>query len=75
MELGAKVVCGGKRHRLGGSFFELTVLRDVTNEMPISQEETFGPVAPLLRFEGSGRCETHSPTHSHTTPKCVSTQQ
>jgi succinate-semialdehyde dehydrogenase/glutarate-semialdehyde dehydrogenase len=48
--LGAKVLSGGKRHNLGGSFFEPTVLADVTQEMCIAHEETFGPVAPVLRF-------------------------
>lgn len=50
-EKGAKVIVGGKRHALGGTFFEPTVLTDVTPEMAISKEETFGPVAPLFRFE------------------------
>ena len=48
---GAQVVTGGKRHALGGTFFEPTVLTDVTAEMKVAQEETFGPVAPLFRFE------------------------
>ena len=48
---GARVICGGNRlEELGGTFFEPTVLTDVTNEMPVSREETFGPVAPLLRY-------------------------
>ena len=47
---GARVVLGGKRHALGGSFFEPTILVDVTPEMAVSREETFGPVAPLFRF-------------------------
>ncbi len=47
---GARVVCGGKRHELGRSFFHPTVLADVTAEMMIAREETFGPVAPLFRF-------------------------
>jgi succinate-semialdehyde dehydrogenase/glutarate-semialdehyde dehydrogenase len=47
---GAEVVVGGHRHRLGGTFFEPTVLTGVTPQMLISQEETFGPVAPLFRF-------------------------
>jgi succinate-semialdehyde dehydrogenase / glutarate-semialdehyde dehydrogenase len=47
---GAKVVIGGKRHALGGSFFEPTVLADVTTDMMVTREETFGPVAPLFRF-------------------------
>lgn len=48
---GARIACGGKAHPLGGNFFEPTVLTDVTPDMRVSQEETFGPVAPLLRFE------------------------
>ncbi len=42
---------GGKRHALGRSFYEVTVLTDVTPEMEISAEEIFGPVAPLYRFD------------------------
>lgn len=48
---GAKIATGGKRHPLGGTFFEPTVLTDVTTEMALSREETFGPVAPLFRFD------------------------
>ncbi|OFV93966.1 MAG: succinate-semialdehyde dehydrogenase (NADP(+)) [Acidobacteria bacterium RIFCSPLOWO2_02_FULL_64_15] len=48
---GARVVVGGHRHALGGRFFEPTVLADVTPAMMIAREETFGPVAPLFRFE------------------------
>ncbi|HXN15150.1 MAG TPA: NAD-dependent succinate-semialdehyde dehydrogenase [Usitatibacter sp.] len=48
---GAKVVLGGKRHALGGLFFEPTLLTEVTPQMKISHEETFGPVAPLIRFK------------------------
>lgn len=47
---GAKLVTGGQRHRLGGSFFEPTILRDVTADMRVAQEETFGPLAPVFRF-------------------------
>ncbi len=47
---GARVVTGGKRHALGGTFFEPTVLADVDTQMKIAREETFGPVAPLFRF-------------------------
>ena len=47
---GARVITGGKRHALGGTFYEPTVLADVTPEMRIAHEETFGPVAPLFRF-------------------------
>jgi succinate-semialdehyde dehydrogenase / glutarate-semialdehyde dehydrogenase len=48
---GAKVAFGGKRHSLGGTFFEPTVLTGVTASMAVAREETFGPVAPLFRFE------------------------
>src|SRR5438132_1723274 len=48
---GAAVVVGGHRHTLGGRFFEPTVLTNVTRAMAIAREETFGPVAPLFRFE------------------------
>jgi succinate-semialdehyde dehydrogenase / glutarate-semialdehyde dehydrogenase len=48
---GAKVALGGHRHKLGGRFFEPTVLLDVTSAMAVSREETFGPVAPLFRFK------------------------
>jgi succinate-semialdehyde dehydrogenase/glutarate-semialdehyde dehydrogenase len=50
VEKGARIVVGGKRHALGGSFFEPTVLADVTTRMKVAREETFGPVAPLFRF-------------------------
>ncbi|MDF0604667.1 NAD-dependent succinate-semialdehyde dehydrogenase [Neisseriaceae bacterium TC5R-5] len=48
---GAKLLLGGKRHALGQSFFEPTVLTDVTTEMKVTKEETFGPLAPLFRFK------------------------
>jgi succinate-semialdehyde dehydrogenase/glutarate-semialdehyde dehydrogenase len=48
---GAKVVAGGKRHALGGTFFEPTLLTAVTPDMKIFREETFGPVAPLIPFK------------------------
>ncbi len=51
VEKGAALVTGGKRHDLGGSFFEPTILRDVTREMKVAREETFGPVAPVFKFE------------------------
>ncbi len=47
---GARVIAGGKRHALGGTFFEPTVLADVTPAMAVAREETFGPVAPLFKF-------------------------
>lgn len=51
LEKGAKLMSGGKRHELGGTFFEPTILADVTTEMKVAREETFGPLAPLFRFE------------------------
>ena len=47
---GARTLTGGKRHELGGSFFEPTVLADVDTQMKVAREETFGPVAPLFKF-------------------------
>jgi succinate-semialdehyde dehydrogenase/glutarate-semialdehyde dehydrogenase len=47
---GARIVHGGKRHPLGGTFFQPTVLTEVTSDMLVAREETFGPVAPLFRF-------------------------
>ncbi|WP_375600292.1 NADP-dependent succinate-semialdehyde dehydrogenase [Devosia sp. Naph2] len=47
---GAKVLRGGRQHELGGTFYEATVLADVTPDMAIAREETFGPLAPLFRF-------------------------
>ncbi|WP_350579567.1 NAD-dependent succinate-semialdehyde dehydrogenase [Pseudomonas sp. HY2-MNA-CIBAN-0224] len=50
VEKGAKVLCGGRRHALGGTFFEPTILTEASNDMLIAQEETFGPVAACFRF-------------------------
>lgn len=50
-EKGAKVVLGGERHSLGGTFYQPTILTDVTGDMKVASEETFGPVAPLFRFQ------------------------
>ena len=50
LQKGASVMVGGSRHELGGTFYQPTVLRDVTREMALNDEETFGPVAPLLSF-------------------------
>ncbi len=47
---GARVVAGGKRHALGGTFFEPTVISGVTRDMMVAREETFGPLAPLFIF-------------------------
>ncbi len=48
---GARAILGGKRHEKGGTFFEPTILTGVTSDMKVAREETFGPVAPLFRFE------------------------
>lgn len=50
VDKGARVLCGGKRHALGGTFFEPTILADVDPGMRLAREEIFGPVAPLFRF-------------------------
>jgi len=51
LERGASVACGGGPHALGGTFFEPTVLTGATPDMRLASEETFGPVAPVFRFE------------------------
>ncbi|NWB47654.1 NAD-dependent succinate-semialdehyde dehydrogenase [Pseudomonas gingeri] len=51
LEKGAKLLCGGRRHSLGGTFFEPTILTNVGDGMLIAQEETFGPVAACFRFK------------------------
>lgn len=48
---GARIALGGKRHERGGTFFQPTILCDVTPKMLVAREETFGPVAPLFKFE------------------------
>ncbi len=48
---GARVLTGGKRHELGGTFYEPTVVADVDTQMMVARDETFGPLAPLFRFE------------------------
>ncbi|TGD43527.1 NAD-dependent succinate-semialdehyde dehydrogenase [Pseudotabrizicola sediminis] len=48
---GAKIETGGKRHALGGNFFEPTILTGVTDDMMVTTEETFGPLAPLFKFD------------------------
>jgi succinate-semialdehyde dehydrogenase/glutarate-semialdehyde dehydrogenase len=55
---GARLLVGGGRHALGGTFFEPTVLANVTAEMRVASEETFGPVAPLFRFETEAEAVT-----------------
>ncbi|MGE8143917.1 NAD-dependent succinate-semialdehyde dehydrogenase [Pseudomonas frederiksbergensis] len=51
LEKGAKLLCGGRRHALGGTFYEPTILTDANSEMLIAQDETFGPVAACFRFK------------------------
>ncbi|MGW7772280.1 NAD-dependent succinate-semialdehyde dehydrogenase [Pseudomonas machongensis] len=51
LEHGARLLCGGRRHALGGTFYEPTVLAEATTEMLIANEETFGPVAACFRFQ------------------------
>ncbi|GAA4819977.1 NAD-dependent succinate-semialdehyde dehydrogenase [Algivirga pacifica] len=51
IEKGAKVTTGGERHQLGGTFFQPTVLSQVSEEMKVTHEEIFGPVAPVYKFE------------------------
>ncbi len=51
VEKGGKVTTGGKRHALGGSFFEPTVITNATQEMAVASEETFGPLAPVIKFD------------------------
>ncbi|MEQ6916703.1 NAD-dependent succinate-semialdehyde dehydrogenase [Halomonas aquatica] len=48
---GGRLVCGGEPHALGGTFFQPTIIADVTDEMRVAREETFGPLAPVFRFE------------------------
>ncbi len=48
---GGRILIGGRRHALGGTFYEPTVVADATSKMKVAKEETFGPLAPLFRFE------------------------
>lgn len=50
-EKGATIIEGGARHKLGHTFFEPTILTDMTSDMIVAREETFGPLAPLFKFE------------------------
>jgi succinate-semialdehyde dehydrogenase/glutarate-semialdehyde dehydrogenase len=52
---GASVALGGKRHALGGTFFEPTILTGMTSQMLIAREETFGPIAPLFKFQSEAQ--------------------
>ncbi|MDW7748116.1 NAD-dependent succinate-semialdehyde dehydrogenase [Halomonas sp.] len=51
LDKGGRLVCGGEPHALGGTFFQPTIIADVTTEMKVATEETFGPLAPVFRFE------------------------
>ncbi|MDX1465321.1 MAG: NAD-dependent succinate-semialdehyde dehydrogenase [Halomonas sp.] len=51
LDKGGRLVCGGAPHELGGTFFEPTIIADVTDAMRVAREETFGPLAPVFRFE------------------------
>ncbi|MFT7531186.1 MAG: succinate-semialdehyde dehydrogenase/glutarate-semialdehyde dehydrogenase [Gammaproteobacteria bacterium] len=51
LEKGASILAGGSRHELGGTFFQPTLLRDVTPDMLVARDETFGPLAPLFKFD------------------------
>ncbi len=51
VDKGGRVLIGGKRHKLGGSFFEPTVIADANRRMKVAKEETFGPLAPVFRFK------------------------
>ncbi|WP_192036334.1 NAD-dependent succinate-semialdehyde dehydrogenase [Halomonas sp. YLGW01] len=50
LEKGGRLICGGEPHQLGGTFYQPTVIADVTPEMRVAREETFGPLAPVFRF-------------------------
>ncbi|HGO5856331.1 TPA: NAD-dependent succinate-semialdehyde dehydrogenase [Mannheimia haemolytica] len=51
LSLGAELVLGGKRHALGGTFFQPTILKNATQAMKVAREETFAPLAPIFKFE------------------------
>ncbi|WP_355661527.1 NAD-dependent succinate-semialdehyde dehydrogenase [Halomonas salifodinae] len=51
LDKGGRLICGGEPHALGGTFFQPTVIADVTREMKVATEETFGPLAPVFRFD------------------------
>ena len=51
VQRGARVITGGRRHSRGGTFYEPTLLTEVTTSMRIAREEVFGPVAPMFRFK------------------------
>jgi succinate-semialdehyde dehydrogenase/glutarate-semialdehyde dehydrogenase len=51
LDKGARLICGGEPHALGRTFFQPTIIADVTDEMRVATEETFGPLAPVFRFD------------------------
>ncbi|SDK81206.1 succinate semialdehyde dehydrogenase [Modicisalibacter muralis] len=51
LDKGARLICGGEPHALGGTFFQPTLIADVSDAMHVAREETFGPLAPVFRFE------------------------
>ena len=57
MAKGGKVLIGGKRHALGGQFYEPTVVAGATAEMLVAREETFGPLAPIFAFDTEAEAE------------------
>ena len=57
---GARVLAGGKRHELGGTYYEPTVVADVNPQMLVARDETFGPLAPLFRFETEEEAIRHA---------------
>lgn len=60
LDHGGALMTGGKRHALGGSFFEPTVVTGVTQDMKVAQEETFGPLAPLFKFDTEDEVIAHA---------------
>jgi len=69
---GAKLLTGGKRHALGGTFFEPTVLANVNTTMKVTREETFGPVAPLSASRTKKK-RSNSPTTPNSASRPTST--
>jgi succinate-semialdehyde dehydrogenase/glutarate-semialdehyde dehydrogenase len=55
---GGRLVTGGKRHALGHSFYEPTIVADATQDMLVAHEETFGPLAPIIKFEDEAEAIT-----------------
>lgn len=60
LDKGAELVTGGRRHGNGGTFFEPTIMTGITQKMAVAQEETFGPLAPLFRFESEEEVIGHA---------------